>query len=220
MWFRSTARVNPGPLADAIGRLLASTDESTRTMAQGAMAAARPGDAAQFNALMRDTFAITMVHAGVKANIIPGDAEATVNVRLLPGSTVEGFAAEMRQAIGDERVEIELITSVPKEEQVAYYRRRVAIASSPVNTALFDAIQRQAKAVWPNSDVAPAMLEGGTDATAWRERNVPVYGIFPYPIAPELFSTFHGHDERVSLEALRQGGDFVHRLLLDVAAKR
>ena len=57
------------------------------------------------------------------------------------------------------------------------------------------------------------------DAGAWRTRNVPVYGIYPYPITAEELTRMHGNDEQVSVESLRAGTEMIYKTLLDVAAR-
>lgn len=219
-YLRSQAKLNPGPLSTALDQILASNDAAVREAALRALHIQRPEEAPVLNALLRNTLTVTMFSAGVKANVIPGEAEATLNARLLPGTPIESLLQDLRERIGDPEVQLELISSLPKAEQPMFFKRRPMIPPSSIDTELFSAMQRQAKQLWPQVDVVPTMMIGGTDATPWRDRGVPVYGIYPYPIRPELFLTFHGHNERVPVESLHQGTEFVYRLLLDVAGKR
>jgi len=64
-----------------------------------------------------------------------------------------------------------------------------------------------------------APLKAGTDAGAWRNRGVPVYGIYPYPITDDQLTRMHGNDENVSVEALQLGTELIFKTLVDVAAK-
>jgi acetylornithine deacetylase/succinyl-diaminopimelate desuccinylase-like protein len=73
--------------------------------------------------------------------------------------------------------------------------------------------------VFPNVPVTTYLFQAGTDASAWRTRNIPVYGIYPYPISNEDLSRMHGNDERVSIASLQQGTDLIYKTLLQVAAK-
>ncbi len=86
-------------------------------------------------------------------------------------------------------------------------------------TDLFRALERQARATFPGAEVTPYLFQAGTDAGAWRTRNVPVYGIYPYPITAEELTRMHGNDEQVSVESLRAGTEMIYKTLLDVAAR-
>jgi acetylornithine deacetylase/succinyl-diaminopimelate desuccinylase-like protein len=67
--------------------------------------------------------------------------------------------------------------------------------------------------------VTQYLFQAGTDAIAWRSRGVPVYGIYPYPISSDDLIRMHGNDERVSVDSLAQGTDYIYRVLMEVAAK-
>src|SRR5581483_5979271 len=93
------------------------------------------------------------------------------------------------------------------------------ITPSPLETDLYRALERAAKATFANTEVTPYLFQAGTDAFAWRSRGVPVYGIYPYPITAEELTRMHGNDERVSVESLRQGTEMIYKTLVDVAGK-
>ena len=61
--------------------------------------------------------------------------------------------------------------------------------------------------------MTPALFEAGTDATPWRSRGIPVYGIYPYPISHGDLKAMHGNDERVPIRGLEQGTDMLTRVL-------
>ena len=67
--------------------------------------------------------------------------------------------------------------------------------------------------------IPPGLAAAGTDAGAWRNRGVPVYGIYPYPITAEELTRMHGNDERVSVESLRLGTDMIYKTLVEVAGR-
>ena len=66
--------------------------------------------------------------------------------------------------------------------------------------------------------VTPALFEAGTDAVPWRERGIPVYGVYPYPISRGDLMRMHGNDERVPVTGLEQGTEWITRVLREVAA--
>jgi acetylornithine deacetylase/succinyl-diaminopimelate desuccinylase-like protein len=218
-YFRALARLNPGPLRQGIEKLLRANDVRTQAEAERQILAAKPGDAPMLHALMRDTLIITMFNSGIKPNVIPGEAEAIVNTRLLPGTTTDQLVAEMRRVMDDPQVSIEIVSPLGQEAARNYYLMRTGVAASPVSTDLYRALERNARRLWPQAQVIPALFEAGTDATAWRERGVPVYGIYPYPLNDEILLGMHGHDERIAVRSLHEGTDFVYGILLDVAKK-
>ena len=93
------------------------------------------------------------------------------------------------------------------------------ILESPTNTELYRALEREAKAQFPGVRVTPYLFQAGTDAAAWRSRDIPVYGIYPYAISADELTRMHGNDERVSIESLKQGTDMIFRTLVSVAGK-
>ena len=64
-----------------------------------------------------------------------------------------------------------------------------------------------------------ALFEAGTDASAWRDRGIPTYGIYPYPLDNETLERMHGNDERIAVKSLKEGTAFIYDTLVGVAAK-
>jgi len=81
---------------------------------------------------------------------------------------------------------------------------------------LYRALVSSSNQVFPNVPVTTYLFQAGTDSAAWRNRNIPVYGIYPYPISPEDLTRMHGNDERVPVKSLQQGTDLVYRTLLAI----
>lgn len=218
-YFKGLARLYPGGLSVAVDRLLAAQDDAARLVAAKQVMEARPHEAVTLSALMRDTMVVTMINAGVKPNIIPSEAEAIMNARLMPGTDVYAFTEQVRHLIDNPAIEVEIVNSRPKKEQAAFFRARSAILPSSIETDLFRALETQAKRVWPKSEVLPMMLQASTDAGAWRARGVPVYGIWPYPADADTISRIHRHDERVAVKSIHEGVDYVYGVLKQVAAR-
>lgn len=161
------------------------------------------------HSLIRNTIAPVIINGGFRANVIPGSATATINLRLIPGSDPAALVATLKQVAGDPSLEFSIGN-----------RAYAAAAESPDTTALYRALEREAHAEFPGAEVTPYLFQAGTDAGAWRSRGVPVYGIYPYPIDADELTRMHGNDERVSIASLKQGTDMIYRTLIDVAAKR
>jgi acetylornithine deacetylase/succinyl-diaminopimelate desuccinylase-like protein len=143
-------------------------------------------------ATIRDTANPTMLKAGYKANVIPSNAEAVVDCRVLPGRE-ESFLREVDELIGPD-VSREWITRLPPLE-------------TPFDGPLVDAMAAALRTEDPTSRTVPYMLSGGTDAKHFAELGMRCFGFAPLRLPPDLdfASLFHGIDERVPLDALRFG---------------
>ena len=160
------------------------------------------------HAIMRNTIAPVLISGGFRTNVIPGSADATLNLRLIPGTTADSMVALITRLVNDPRVSVK-----------AAGGSGPAGAPSSVNTELYKALARESKVQWPTAEVTPYLFQAGTDAYAWRSRGIPVYGIYPYPITNDELRRMHGNDERVSVEGLQQGTDMIYRTLVSVAGK-
>ncbi len=208
-FFSTLARTSPSPMAGYF-----------RTIAAAGEPGADPGSVAEadravsrdplLHAFIHNTIAPVLMKAGFRSNVIPGSAEATVNVRLIPGADPNDIVRAFERVIGDPGVEVKL--SRPSAGLST-------MPPSPEATDLYRALASEARAEFPGADVTPYLFQAGTDAGAWRSRGVPVYGIYPYPIDNEDLSRMHGNDERVSVESLRQGTEMIFRTLVDVAGR-
>jgi len=153
------------------------------------------GLARQAHACTHTTFAPTMASGGVKHNVIPDRVEIAIDIRTLPGQTHDDITALLHEAIGDlaDSVEIDVVTED-------------AASTSPIDTPLWDVLQRATEKVSPGSQNVPFMTVGGTDARFFRRRGIPSYGygLFSDRIGFDEFAAmFHGDNERVDVESLR-----------------
>jgi acetylornithine deacetylase/succinyl-diaminopimelate desuccinylase-like protein len=208
-FFLALARTSPAPMAGQLRILATSADPSAV-----ARAGREIGKDPLLYAVMRNTIAPVLLNAGFRSNVIPGSAEATVNVRLIPGTDPNAIVREIQMVIRDPAVEVKLVAPAAPS---------MAPADPPASsehTELFQALVREAGVTFPGAAVTPYLFHAGTDAGAWRSRGVPVYGIYPYPITAEDLTRMHGNDERVSIESLRQGTELIYRTLVDVAGRR
>ena len=161
------------------------------------------------HAIMRNTIAPVLISGGFRTNVIPGSAEATLNLRLIPGTDPQSMVTMIERLINDPRVSVRLASTTPLP----------TITPSSVETELYQALARESKAQWPTAEVTPYLFQAGTDAYAWRTRGIPVYGIYPYPITNDELRRMHGNDERVSVASLQQGTEMIYRTLVSVAGK-
>jgi acetylornithine deacetylase/succinyl-diaminopimelate desuccinylase-like protein len=200
------ARTSPAPLSDAYRTLLGSNDPQAIAAADRLIS-----KDPLMHAIIRSTVAPVMINGGFRSNVIPGSAEATVNVRIIPGVDPNDVVKEFERVIGDTAVSVRLGTPSTGPSRVA---------PSSEETELYRALVRHAKATFAGAEVTPYLFQAGTDAGAWRNRGVPVYGIYPYPITADELTRMHGNDEKVSIESLRQGTEMIFNTLVEVAGKR
>ena len=162
------------------------------------------------HAIMRNTIAPVLISGGFRSNVIPGSAEATLNLRLIPGTNPADMVTLIERLVNDPRVKVKLAAAGPAQP---------AYTPSSVETELYRALASESKAQWPTAEVTPYLFQAGTDAAVWRYKGIPVYGIYPYPITNDELRRMHGNDERVSIESLQQGTDMIYRTLVRVAGK-
>lgn len=156
------------------------------------------------NFLLRDTISLTMLGGSEQTNVIPPDAWANLDVRILPGGNPENLLAALRHAVNDPNVTLEPINA---EFRVANY--------SGTDNALFAAIKDVSNHYFPGSPVVPHITSGYTENQRYRPLGMIAYGFNPYTATEEEGSTEHGNDERIRVEEVRRGP----RILFDVVAK-
>ena len=158
------------------------------------------------NAMMRSTTAMTIINGGNKANVLPGQAEAVVNFRLLPGDTSASVIEHVRRAIADERIEIQPL-GTPAEPS------RISSADAPA----YQLIERTVREVFPDALVAPGLVIAGTDSRHFEGIADQVYRFMPLRFKSEDLPRVHGTDERVAITQLADMVRFYHRLLSQAA---
>lgn len=160
------------------------------------------------NFLLRDTISITMFGGSQQTNVIPPEAWANVDVRLLPGADPKEFLESIRRAINDPHVEVE-----PQNGEF-----RIA-NSSPTDTSLYAAIRKVSRAYFGDVPVAPRITSGYTENQRYRPLGIHAYGYNPYTATEEEGSAEHGNDERVRVEELRRAPKILYDVVTLVAAQ-
>jgi acetylornithine deacetylase/succinyl-diaminopimelate desuccinylase-like protein len=147
---------------------------------------------ARQNALVRNTVTPTVLQGSPKTNVIPAEAMAQLDCRLLPGEKPGEFLASLGEVIGDESIEIETLLSFPA-------------SSSDPESGLVAAVRQLAARDLGGAPVVPSVIPGFTDSHYFRELGVASYGFIPFALSEDDEKGVHGNNERVSLENLRQG---------------
>jgi len=215
-FFETLAQTSEPPLSTYFHNLASSKDpqviqEADREISKNPL----------LHAIMRNTIAPVILKAGFRGNVIPGSAEATINLRIIPGIDLQKFLADIRDAIGDPSVEVSLPSTDTEEGARIAKLVKFSATMQPASkdTDLYRALGAGAHAVWPEARVTPYLFQAGTDSIAWRSRGVPVYGIYPYPITADDLTRMHGNDERVPVKSLEQGTEMIYKALVQVASQ-
>ncbi|MGH9042979.1 MAG: M20/M25/M40 family metallo-hydrolase [Acidimicrobiia bacterium] len=202
------------PFARAIRLLLAAEDRRQRNRA-GALVVKRSPYPWLHNAFMRPTLSYVIEQAGYRVNIIPGSATATVNTRLVPGGpTIDQLMEEMAAAVADPEVTLTLRPRAGltlEGTRVVIEDGRTGTAA-PTDTDVFAAWAEAVTETYPDARPAPCLFEAGTSGGPWREKGIPVYGIYPYAVDDDTMTRMHGNDERVGVEALKAATELMYRL--------
>jgi acetylornithine deacetylase/succinyl-diaminopimelate desuccinylase-like protein len=142
------------------------------------------------------TVAPTVVSGGVKTNVIPDTVELQLDIRTLPGQSPDEVRGWLREAVGED-----LWPDVELSEDAVE-----PASDSPVDTPLWDSLERVTAALLPGTTTVPYMISGATDARFFRRAGVTSYGFGLYSDRvgfADFVSMFHGDDERVDQESLR-----------------
>ncbi len=184
-------------LLSSIGELagVEATPENAEALVEEFGSAAR-----MLGAVIRHTTNPTMLSAGYKVNVVPGEATAHVDGRFLPGYEDEFFDT-LAELVGD-RVDID------------YVSRQHGLETS-FDGDLVDAMTAALLAEDPGALVAPYLMSGGTDAKHWHKLGIRCFGFAPLRLPGDLDFTalFHGVDERVPTDALEFGARVFDRFL-------
>ncbi len=155
-----------------------------------------------WSSMLRNSIAPTMLHAGIRSNVVPSEARATLNIRLLPGERIEPLVLELTKLVNDSQVRFELEAS-----------SRPPAPPSSIETELYQTIERVGPTVFPGAVVLPYMDTGATDSAQLRMRRVEAYGLLPFPLTEADELRMHADDERIPLDSFRKGVEFLYRVV-------
>jgi acetylornithine deacetylase/succinyl-diaminopimelate desuccinylase-like protein len=157
-------------------------------------------------ASVRTTFAVTMLRGSEKLNVIPAEAVADVDCRMLAGDDPREILDWVRGVIADDRVEVTTVRE-PKLPSL-----------SPPDTELYKALADALRRRAPGAVVAPGLMVAFTDNWVFRTLGLHGYGFSPFLLDDGEFRRIHGNDERISLDNVRAGARAYTEMLLAVAA--
>lgn len=147
------------------------------------------------------TTAPTIIKGGVKNNVIPTLAEATINFRILPGETIESVTAHIEETVGP-KIKVETVGFLTNPSRV-----------SKVDSEAYTVLEKTIRSLYNDAVVVPGLVGGGTDARYFYEVSEDVYRFYPIEINPDNMKGFHGIDEKISKENYKEILQFTYQLI-------
>jgi acetylornithine deacetylase/succinyl-diaminopimelate desuccinylase-like protein len=191
---------------DEIGKWMRSMDTPDRgEHAQRVVSDASP----LWNSMMRDTIAPTVLTAGVANNVIPAEARANLNVRLLPGDTIDPVLKELNKLVNDPQVKLEVQPNAG-----------LAAPSSSLESDFYGVIAKVVSQEFGGAPALPFQSTWLTDSAQLRLHQVQAYGLVPFPLTQDDLKRMHGDDERIPLAAFDKGVDVLAKIVAEFAVTR
>ena len=188
---------------DELGKWIRSMDTADRgEHAQHVVSEASP----LWNAMLRDTIAPTILTAGVASNVIPAEARANLNVRLLPGDSIDAVMNELNKLVNDPQVRLEVQPNTG-----------LAAPPSSLESDFYGVITKVISQEFGGAPALPFQSTWLTDSAQLRLHNVQAYGLVPFPLTQDDLKRMHGDDERIPLAAFDKGVDVLLKIVTEFA---
>ena len=209
-------------------------NDTTRTYFEKLATVSSPEDAARYNGLtrpdrtaaaqkylaendpfrysmLRTSLVPTIIKAGFRTNVIPSEAEATIDIRALPDEDMPKFFTEMKRIINDPAI---------KFEETDFGARPTTVPSR-LDSEMYLALERSAKRLYPHATVMPLMGTGATDMAFLRAKGVQSYGIGPATTERDYVDYgAHSDVERLQESSLYSLLEFTWNAVADVAVSK
>ncbi len=161
------------------------------------------------NAIVRTTTAPTIISGGLKENVIPYQAKAVVNFRILPGTSIEEVKARVKEVINDERITI---------SESAFNSE--APESSSVDSFGYQLLNKTIKQIFPDVITTPNLVVGATDSRHYYPLSPNIYRFTPFYLNEDNITSFHGINERLPVEEFEDAVRFYVQLLRNGSISR
>lgn len=158
--------------------------------------------------MFQDTIAVTMLGGSAQTNVIPHEAWANIDVRLLPGTDPQQFLESIRKIVADPNVTVDPLKGFSKGN------------ASPTNTPLWSAITAASKKYFGGAPVVPKITSGYTENQMYRQLGITCYGFSPYTATEAEGSTEHGDNERIRVEEVRRGPRVLYDVVVQVSGTK
>lgn len=164
------------------------------------------------NAIQHSTISLTSIRSGVeeppKVNVIPSIAKATLDCRVLPGTSKEDWLKEIARRLGDPGIRVEVTYESPDP------------VVTTQDSALYRALENAVKKHHPDAIVTPIIVPYGTDANGFRPLGVKSYGFTPAILPAAVVASMHGDAEHIPVEALGPAIRILYDALVETAGAR
>jgi acetylornithine deacetylase/succinyl-diaminopimelate desuccinylase-like protein len=212
--YREPVQVNPTTreFFSQLGRIWPTREErvamadvassDTRRVQRGARLLSR---IAVFDAVLRNGISATITQGGIRSNVIPTEATASLNIRTLPGLSIDSDVARLRRVVGDSMVDF------------ATTSRGEDAPASDFHSPMFAAIRESARALDNDLTTVPYLSTGATDSARLRAWGIQAFGLLPFPMNQDDEDRMHGNDERIPLASLEFGTKLIYGSILRVA---
>lgn len=194
-YFEQLARIEDPELAKWMRAL-----DTPERMAQAARRLSEVNP--MWNSMLRNSIAPTILRGGIRSNVVPSEARANLNIRLLPGESINALVEELKKLVADPQIRFEVNEA-----------SRQPAPSSSIESELYRTIEGVSTAAFPGAIVLPFLSTGATDSAQLRLRNVQAYGLLPFPLTEEDAQRMHADDERIPLDAFRKGIEYLYRVV-------
>jgi acetylornithine deacetylase/succinyl-diaminopimelate desuccinylase-like protein len=198
-YFKARAKAGMGPFADRLADITAASRDPQFMLS---LQRENPFLAA----ITRNTCSITRLEGSSKINVVPPQASAELDCRLLPDQDVDAFIATLRTVIDDPSIGIETIMAFSP-------------AVSSTDTDLYRSLERVIRNHFPKAAVLPSVQSGFTDSHFTRDLGIVSYGFSPLLIPDVDEGGVHGNNERVSVENIRRGVEMMVEVVRSVAVR-
>jgi acetylornithine deacetylase/succinyl-diaminopimelate desuccinylase-like protein len=162
-----------------------------------------------WGAMLHDTVTATELQAGIRANVVPSNAQATLDVRLLPGDSIDATIAQLQKTVADPQVKFQVSSD-----------GGITAPASALDSDLYKAIEHVAPLEFPGTAVVPLLSPVATDSSELRLHNVQALGLLPFPLTQEDEQRMDGDDERIPLASFHTGVEFLYKVVNEFATAK
>jgi carboxypeptidase PM20D1 len=158
------------------------------------------------NATLRTTITPTMLDAGVASNVLPAQATAMLNARILPGQTVDGVIEYIREVVDDDRIEVRCREDCWDPSEI-----------SRVEGEGYAVVRRAIAHVFPDVVTVPILVVGATDSRHYARLAPDTYRFLPLRLRAKDSKRMHGTDEQNTVEGIADAVRFYMAVMMRAA---
>jgi len=162
-----------------------------------------------WGAMLHDTVAVTELRAGMRADVVPAEALANLEVDVLPGDPIGAVVDQMEKTVNDPHIKFQVQTDA-----------NVTAPPSAVDSELYQAITHAVPKEFPGVPALPMLSNEATDLSELRLHNVQALGLLPFPMTDAEAQKAHGDDERLALTSFHTGVEFLFKTVSEFATAK